>query len=206
MFRRMAKAQNVETREKLLRAGTNLFRRKGYVATTVDDICQQAGVTKGAFFHYFESKEALAEACLMQWDDQATAMEAAASFQAIADPVEKLLGFMDFYIGLFENPKLYKSCLAGTTVQEISETHPALRKAADLCFVHAEARFQALLDAACKRKRQPLDTASLARLWMATIQGSLILSKASQDESVIPGSLKHVKEYIRSLFPKGSSR
>ena len=106
------------------------------------------------------------------------------------------LACMDFYIGLFSNARLLKSCLVGTTVQEVSQTHRALRDAAHECFVGAEQRFKALLDAACgKRKRRP-DTASLAQLWMATIQGSLILAKASQDESVIPRNLEHVKEYI----------
>lgn len=202
----MAETRKTDTRDKLIRAGTELFRRNGYVATTVDEICQHADVTKGAFFHHFESKEALAEACLVQWDCQASAMEAAAPFQAIDDPLKKLLGSMDFYIGQFENPKLLKSCLAGTTVQDVSETHPTLRKAADACFVNAESRFAALLDAAGRSRGKRLDSASLARLWMATLQGALILSKASRDESVISSSLKHVKEYIRSLLRDGSSR
>jgi len=127
-------------------------------------------------------------------------MEGAAPFQAITDPLERLLACMDFYIGLFENPELLKSCLAGTTVQEVSQTHPKLREAANVCFVNAERRLKAILDDTCKSRRKRLDTASLAKLWTATIQGSLVLCKASKDESVIPKSLKHVRKYIRSLF------
>ena len=44
-------------REKLLVAALKLIRTKGYGATTVDDLCGDAGVTKGAFFHHFKSKE-----------------------------------------------------------------------------------------------------------------------------------------------------
>jgi TetR/AcrR family transcriptional repressor of nem operon len=202
----MSDQRPANAREKLVRAGIERFRRHGYVATTVDDICAEAGVTKGAFFHHFASKEALAEACLRQWDCQGAAMEEAAPFQTIDDPLEKVLGCMDFYIGVFENPRLLKSCLAGTTVQEVAETHPTLRQAAHTCFAHAEQRFKALLDAACRGQHNRPDTASLARLWMATIQGSLILCKATQDESVIADNLRHVKEYIRALLTGRPSR
>ena len=49
-----------DTRGKLLDAALTVIRTKGYTATTVDDICVAAGVTKGSFFHYFKSKEDLA--------------------------------------------------------------------------------------------------------------------------------------------------
>ena len=51
-------------RDKLIAAAHQEVRRQGYSATTVDQICAAAGVTKGAFFHHFESKEALAESPL----------------------------------------------------------------------------------------------------------------------------------------------
>ena len=48
------------TKTNLLEAALAVVRAKGYSATTVDDICQAAGVSKGAFFHHFKSKEELA--------------------------------------------------------------------------------------------------------------------------------------------------
>ena len=44
-------------KDKLLDAAVHVVRQKGYAATSVDDFCKAAGVTKGAFFHHFESKE-----------------------------------------------------------------------------------------------------------------------------------------------------
>ena len=53
----MARAQQAtkDSRDKLLDAAMHVIRQKGYDATTVDDICAEAGLTKGAFFHHFAS-------------------------------------------------------------------------------------------------------------------------------------------------------
>jgi len=58
-----------ETKRKLVDAGVNLMRRRGFNATTVDDICAAAGVTKGAFFHYFKSKDDLATAAVIRFHE-----------------------------------------------------------------------------------------------------------------------------------------
>jgi TetR/AcrR family transcriptional repressor of nem operon len=186
--------------DKIIAAAIDLFRRNGFVATTVDEICAAAGVTKGAFFHHFESKEALAETCLAAWNCQMQGLVSGAPFQALTDPAEKLLGCLDFLICVFENPRVMKSCLAGTTVQEVSETHPTLRDAAQTCFASAEQQLADLLAAACRAKRRKLDAAGLAKLWMATVQGSLVLYKASRDETVIGNNLRQVREYVRMLL------
>lgn len=199
----MVQKRAAATRQKLIQSATELIRRKGYVATTIDDICEHSGVTKGAFFHHFKTKEELAEACLAAWDQMAAAMEEGAPFQKAANPRRRVLGYMEFFIGVFDNPKILKSCLAGTTAQEVSDTNPTLRDAANACFLNAETRLQALLDDACKTLRKPVDTASLATLWVGTMQGSLILFKASQDPSVIRRNLEHVKRYIAGFLPRG---
>jgi len=202
----MRQQRSIDTREKLLRTGTRLFLQRAFVATTVEEICDHAGVTKGAFFHHFDSKEALAESCLQEWDLHAAAMEAGAPFHAVVDPLEKLFVSMDYYIQVLEDPQTPKSCLAGTTAQEISETHPKLREAANLCLANQIARIKARLDAACKTGQTQLDTESLAKLWVGTIQGSLLLGKASKDESVIAANAKHVRDYIRALFEQRTKK
>src|SRR5437660_2207426 len=52
------------TKRKLLSAAEKLILKKGFTATTVDDICGVAGLTKGSFFHYFENKDELGKAVL----------------------------------------------------------------------------------------------------------------------------------------------
>ena len=83
-------------RTHLLNAAFSLIRAKGYSATSVDDLCRAAGVTKGAFFHHFKSKEELAVAAAQHWSDVTGALFAAAPYHALPDPLDRVLGYLDF--------------------------------------------------------------------------------------------------------------
>ena len=63
-----------DTRQRLLDAAVQVFRRQGYCATTVDDLCAQAQVTKGGFFHHFKGKEAFALAAIDHWNQTTGAL------------------------------------------------------------------------------------------------------------------------------------
>lgn len=56
-----------ETRAKIIESAIKLFSNRGFNATSVDDICEEAGISKGAFYHHFESKQALFLALLDSW-------------------------------------------------------------------------------------------------------------------------------------------
>lgn len=56
-----------ETRSRILESAIKLFSDRGYNKASVDDICTEAGISKGAFYHHFESKQALFLALLDNW-------------------------------------------------------------------------------------------------------------------------------------------
>jgi hypothetical protein len=64
---------------------------------------------------------------------------------------------------------------------------------------------KSLLDDACAASGKNLDTAALAGLWIATLQGSLILSKASRNSSVVAENLKQLRRYITMLLTDRSA-
>ena len=118
-----------ESKTKLLQAAIRVIRVKGYTATRVEDVCEAAGLTKGSFFHHFDSKDELALAAADYWIEGTEAQFGSASYHQLADPLERLLAYVAFRKTLLTGELADFTCLAGTMVQEVYDTHPAIREA-----------------------------------------------------------------------------
>ena len=94
--------------------GVQVIRAQGYSATTVDDICGAAGLTKGAFFHHFKSKEDLAVAAAAHFSEMAERLFAGAPYRELADPLDRVLGYIDFRSAIIDGPIPEFTCLLGT--------------------------------------------------------------------------------------------
>jgi TetR/AcrR family transcriptional regulator, transcriptional repressor for nem operon len=84
----------VDTREKLVRTAEVLMLRDGYSATRVDDVIRKAGLSKGSFYHFFASKEALGLAALEHYYADRVGRLAAGTYAAEADPLRRARGFL----------------------------------------------------------------------------------------------------------------
>src|SRR5436190_14865238 len=127
----MDKPMSSDSKTKLLDAALQVIRMKGYAATTVDDICHRAGVTKGSFFHHFKSKDDLALGATAHWEERTEALFAQAPYHKHEDPLDRLLGYVEFRGAILQGGLPDYTCLLGTLVQETYATHPDLRAACD---------------------------------------------------------------------------
>jgi TetR/AcrR family transcriptional repressor of nem operon len=191
-----------ETRTKLLDAALHVMRLKGYAATTVDDICKSAKLTKGSFFHHFASKEELGIAAADHFAAMAAGSFADAPYRRHADPLDRVLGYVDFRVAILTGPICGFSCLLGTFVQELYETHPAIRAAAERHMTDHVADLARDV-AAAKAIHAPAAAWTpdgLAFHMQAVLQGSLIFAKATRGTDVAVESLKHLRRYLELLF------
>ena len=192
------------TKEKLLDAAQQLMLAKGFPATTVDEICEAAGFTKGSFFHYFESKEHLGKEVLDRFYGSLQQRIQQGSFRKKSDPLQRVYGYVDRFIEMSRNPELPSDCLLGNFTQELADTHPDIRLLCAQRFAEWAAFFKQDLDEA-KAQYAPkasFDTQSLAEYLIAVLQGSRILAKAKQDKGVLEQNLQHFKRYLKNLFEK----
>jgi TetR/AcrR family transcriptional repressor of nem operon len=188
-------------RGKLLAAALDVIRAKGYAATTVDDLCRAAGVTKGGFFHHFESKEALAVAAADFWSETTGALFASAPYHDHADPLDRVLGYIDFRAGLLSGPIAAFTCLVGTMVQEAYASSPAIREACEASIFGHARTLEADIEAAMTRRRvSGVSARSLALHTQAVLQGSFILAKAKGAPEAAADSVAHLKRYFTLLF------
>jgi TetR/AcrR family transcriptional repressor of nem operon len=203
--RTIARPPRAATREKLLDAAFALIRSKGYSATSVDDLCAAAGVTKGAFFHHFASKEALAVAAADHWSETTSALFAAAPYHAYADPLQRLLGYIDFRKSLLSGAIPEYTCLVGTMVQETYESHPAIRAAAERSISAHAAKVGEDIEEAMRlyRVNGNWTAESLALHTQAVLQGAFVLAKAKGAAAVAAESIDHLRRYVELLFRGG---
>jgi TetR/AcrR family transcriptional repressor of nem operon len=193
------------TKTRLLEAGQRLMLRRGFTATRVDEVCAEAGVTKGSFFHYFESKDEFAEAVLgHNWSSTQPMLRSA--FAKSDDPLQRVHDYLDLFVAVAADPHVEKSCLFGNLSQEVAPTHPRLRSACRLGFSRWAEQVALRLEDA-KQAHPPaidFDSASLAAHLIAIYEGSLVLAKAAGDAQVLAANVEHFRRYLQTLF--GTSR
>lgn len=195
------KAENARSR--LIDAAHGVVRRQGYTATSVDDICRMAGVTKGAFFHHFPSKEALAVAGAESWTDRAEQLIfTLPEWTRIEDPLERLIGHIDFRLAMIDGPIEGFSCFVGTMVQEAFATNEAIRTACDASIAAYAERLARDAQAAIDRYGivDGVSALGLAYHIQAVLQGAFVLAKARNDPAIARDTVGHLKRYVRMLF------
>ncbi|MGA2707698.1 MAG: TetR/AcrR family transcriptional regulator [Steroidobacteraceae bacterium] len=203
----MTTAARHESKTKLLDAALHVVRAKGYAATTVDDICHEAGVTKGSFFHHFKTKDELALDAVAHWGAMTEGFFAAAPYHQAKDPLDRILGYIDFRAEILTGDLPDYTCLLGTLVQETYDTHPAIRAACDQGLSSHIAVLTREIEAAKKRyaPRAAWTAESVGYFIQSILQGSFIFAKTKQSPEVVRGNLRHVRRYLGLLFNRPTS-
>lgn len=191
-----------DARTALLGATHTLVRRQGWAATSVDEICRAAGVTKGAFFHHFASKEELGVAAARHWSAVTAPLFASADYHRHADPLQRILGYLDFRAAIARGPVEAFTCFAGTTLQETFASSEAIRDACASSITDHAAQLTTDLEAAIALHppREPVTADSLAIFTQTVLQGGFLLSKAKGAPEPLLDAIAHLKRYFSLLF------
>jgi NADPH-dependent 2,4-dienoyl-CoA reductase/sulfur reductase-like enzyme len=126
-----------------------------------------------------------------------------------SDPLDRLLGYIDFRSAIIDGPIPEFTCLLGTMVQEAYDTHPAIRRACDTYIgVHAAAVANDI--EAAKALYAPDEATwsaeSLALYTQAVLQGAFVLAKAKGGPEVARDCVAHLRRYLEQLFRRPASK
>jgi TetR/AcrR family transcriptional repressor of nem operon len=195
-------AELPDKKRRLLDSAVRLMLRQGYSGTSVDQICAEAGVTKGSFFHYFASKEEICRAAMDAWAGSWLDILSAAQFDRIPDPLDRLNRLFDVMAETYLRPDVDAGCMIGTVAQEIAASNRSLGTPCEGHFeTWTSGVSQMLADA--KTAHPPtvdFDPDSVADLMLGIVQGTLLVAKTRQDRAVILNNLDHCRAYIHRLF------
>ncbi len=194
----------ISLKEKLLDTAQHLMQSKGFTATTIDEICEQAGISKGGFFHHFKSKEDLAQQTLDYFIGTMQSITAKAHYLKRTDPLQRVYGYIDFIVKMSKHPVFRNGCLLGSFSQELADTNPRIREQCSHHFTEWVNIFRTEIENARAqiKPKAVFNARGLAEQMIITLEGALILAKAKNDISMVEKSMRHFKKYLDYLFQK----
>ncbi|NEA52967.1 TetR/AcrR family transcriptional regulator [Streptomyces sp. SID13666] len=170
-----------DAREKILGAAQSLIELRGYSALGVAEICKTAGVPKGSFYYFFESKEALALAVLDEhWASQQATWTRI--LNSAAEPLQRLRRlFEETEAGQLAGQQscgTVSGCLFGNLTLEMSNQTEAIRARLQEIFDAQVGMVASVVAEALERKEVTvIDTREAARSVVAQLEGQVLFAK-----------------------------
>lgn len=195
------------TRDRILDAAEAQVMERGFAATSVDQIQEAAGISRGTFFYHFPSKDALARALIQRYarqDHELTESIMARAENLATDPLQQAFVFMGLFEELFREVGPEKSgCLFASYSYEAQlfdeETHRLIAGSLE----HFRRLFgdklkeAMLLHAPVIPDVDPYDLADLAS---SAFQGAYVLWRVTNDRERIALPIEHFRRYLELLF------
>jgi TetR/AcrR family transcriptional repressor of nem operon len=189
-------------------AAQALIMGRGLAGTSIDMVLEQAGMTKGAFFYHFKSKNELAKALIHRYAEQDHAHIEAQMTRAEKlshDPLQQVL----IFIGLLqeESEQLVSpegGCLIASYMYQFDDLEPEVREiCAQSVFMLRQRlgeKYTVIIDK--YPPRVPVKPAELADALVSAFEGAFILMRVLQDPGQLYEQLAHYRNYIELLFLK----
>jgi TetR/AcrR family transcriptional regulator, transcriptional repressor for nem operon len=204
--RRAARRDSVRTRERLLQAASREIYRSGFQSASLDTILAVAGVTKGALYYHFDSKEALGYAVV----DEVIAADVRGKWvrplQSGKDPIDALIGAVQ---SIPVRPvDVRGGCQLNNLAQEMSPLDAGFRKRLAIIFdAWREAVASILREGQVHgRVRRDVEPANAAGLLIAMVEGYASLAKNAQDPKMMKAGIRNIVDWLRSLRPSGNRK
>jgi TetR/AcrR family transcriptional repressor of nem operon len=178
----------------------HLALAKGFPATTVDEICARAGVTKGSFYHHFGAKDDLGLAALQAYFDDLVAAFTGGDWAQAEDPVVRLHQFVAHAADVCVGPVMVNGCLLGSFTLDLAESSPDVRKHLSTMFGALRDMVAGLITDAAAHRRRTVDATGLADHFLAVAEGSILLAKAHADPALPRHSVEHFGAYVDLLL------
>lgn len=188
------------TKNKILSASSVLFNVQGYKATSLSDITQATGLTKGAIYRHFTDKDALEESAYAFMSKQIQEKFTEMIRQKHTAP-EKLMAICDFFLQYIDEPLFVGGCPILNAGVETDDTKPGLNaKVVQLL----DALQQALEHIVLKgikygQIKTETDPVQFSTVFIASLEGGILLSKLRKRNSDMDLIVKHLQENIARI-------
>jgi AcrR family transcriptional regulator len=194
------------TRERLLDLTYDSMIRKGFAATSIEELVEAAGITKSGFFYHFKDKHDLARQVVARHNgENETFLDdmAARARELNHDPLHSFLIFLKLYAEAMEQMvELHPGCLVATVAFQDRSFDRETRRMTVQSVLDWRGKFVAWLDeiAAAYPAKGNLRTADLADAILAFTYGGMTLAKTLEDPGAISRQAMMFRETVRLHF------
>lgn len=194
----MTKAER--TRQFIIEKTAPVFNEKGYAGTSLTDLMEATGLTKGSIYGNFENKDEVAVAAFDHNFGQVTAMLRAEMSQ-YDSPLDKLKVYPRIYRHFLEIPFLQAGCPVLNTATEADDTHPLLRAHAQAAMDYWRSSTERLVQRAIDtgEAKPESDPQVVASLLIALVEGSIVQAKLTRNPMALHHAMDHLEHLIDSL-------
>lgn len=190
-------SKGTQTKEMILERCAQLFSKQGYFGSSLADIMHETGLEKGGIYNHFDSKEQLA----LESFDYAFSLLDQRMRLMLADKRhagERLYAILSYFQSLVEEPLIVGGCPILNTAIEADDAQPALRERALHAMDILRSTIERIVTKGMQRQelRPELDVATCATLFIATLEGAVMLSKLYRDTVHMQRAVAHLRWYI----------
>jgi TetR/AcrR family transcriptional repressor of nem operon len=188
------------TREKILKKSGVLFNTKGYKATSISDITNATGFTKGAIYRHFASKQELEKETLFHLSS-IMFNETKQRIKAQLNAGDKLRAVFRYFESYVTDPVVKGGCPLLNAAIEADDAHPVLRKTALRILDILRDSVVAILDNGIRYKqiRQDIDREFYATVIIASLEGAIMMSKLRGNNDDIRRVVRHLEEQVEKI-------
>jgi len=194
------------TRERLLQAASREIYRSGFQSASLDTILAIAGVTKGALYYHFKSKEELGYTVVEEVIASNVRSTWVRPLQSGKDPIDALIGAVQ---RIPVRPvDVRGGCQLNNLAQEMSPLDAGFRKRLAIIFdAWREAVASVLREGQTHGSvRRDLEPDNAAALLIAMVEGYGSLAKNAQDPKVMKAGIRNIVDWLRSLRAPGNRK
>jgi AcrR family transcriptional regulator len=195
-----------QTRERLLDIAEEAILKKGFAATSIEEIIAEAGITKSGFFYHFKDKHDLSKALLLRFleEDKAIMADVFARADALhEDPLHSFLIAMKLFADLMSDlPSSHPGCLVASYCYQEQQFSREVRELNRNSVLVWRARFRERLERIAERypPRVPVDLDALSDMATVIVEGGIILDKLFGTKTTLPDQILQFRQLVRVLF------
>jgi TetR/AcrR family transcriptional repressor of nem operon len=188
------------TQRKIINAAERLILKRGYDGTSLNDVVAAAGVSKGAFFHYFPTKQAVSREVIEKYANEQIFIPLEKNMSRAHSPKQGLLDWLQETYNAYAQWKFTGGCMLGNFALELADKDENIRDQLKQIFLQWENQLVGFLKPAHAEGKMTMEPRQFARLLIAAYEGVTMTAKVHKDTNRAGREFQAIGQLIEAVI------